>query len=431
MASTEIQIGLSTDWEQRLADIMELMRETSRLTNPQEMVAAYARRVRKMLPGERWISLSRRDIEPPKFRITRYSGWKEDINPWKQLDRLPVLEGGLLGELLYGGEPRLIDDLQVADDDPAATYLAGQRSVMAIPMLENGIAMNMVLSTRTEPGAYDRQQFPEIVWTSILFGRSTRNLVLAEQVKEAYDMVDRELQVVGDIRRSLLPEELPEIPTLKLAAHYQTSQRAGGDYYDFFPLPDGRWGIMVADVSGHGTPAAVVMAVTHSIAHLFPGRRAPPADMLNFVSRHLTRRYTGSVGAFVTAFYGIYNPATGELAYSSAGHNPPRVKHCSTGQITALDDASDYPLGVSSDVVYQNATTTLRRGDQVVFYTDGITEATDAAGRMFGVKRLDAVLAQCRDDATEIIDAILKAVDDFTAGQPASDDRTLVVAKVV
>ena len=127
--------------------------------------------------------------------------------------------------------------------------------------------------------------------------------MLAEQVRDAYNLVDRELQIVGDIQRSLLPAVLPDIPTMKLAAHYQTSHRAGGDYYDFFPLPDGRWGILIADVSGHGTPAAVMMAVTHSIAHLYPGTSAPPSEMLNFVSQHLSRRYTQGVGAFVTAFY--------------------------------------------------------------------------------------------------------------------------------
>ncbi len=109
---------------------------------------------------------------------------------------------------------------------------------------------------------------------SNLFGRATHNLVLSDQLKVAYEAVDYEMKVVADIQRSLLPMQMPSIPTLSLAAHYQTSHRAGGDYYDFFPLPDGKWGILIADVSGHGTPAAVLMAVTHSLAHTLPR----PAD---------------------------------------------------------------------------------------------------------------------------------------------------------
>lgn len=422
--------GGAADWERRLSDIMRMMRETSEQTDPQAMVAAYSRHVRSMVPVDAFVSMSRRDLDPPKYRITRYSGWTEKINPWQQKDRLPILEGGLLGKLLYDGEPTIIDELKLPPDDPAAEYLAGQRSLMAVPHLEGGKTVNMFVSARTTPGAFDRERFPDMVWTSILFGRSTHNLVLAEQVRAAYNLVDRELQVVGDIQRSLLPAQLPEVPGLKLAAHYQTSQRAGGDYYDFFPLKDGRWGIMIADVSGHGTPAAVMMAVTHSIAHMFPGASAPPSEMLNFVGRHLANRYTNHVGAFVTAFYGIYDPRTRELEYSSAGHNPPRLKRCGGGPISVLDGAASFPLGIAADVSYENATIGLHSGDQIIFYTDGITEATDPWDQQFGVARLDAAIAPCRDDPKEVIAALLDSLSAFTAGQPITDDRTLVAAMV-
>ena len=115
---------------------------------------------------------------------------------------------------------------------------------------------------------------------SSLFGRATHNLVLRNELKQTYDIVERELKVVADIQRSLLPQVLPKIPNLELAAYYRTSRWAGGDYYDFFPLPDGRWGILVADVSGHGTPAAVMMAICHSLAHSLPGPADPPSAML-------------------------------------------------------------------------------------------------------------------------------------------------------
>src|SRR5205085_8839936 len=140
-----------------------------------------------------------------------------------------------------------------------------------------------------------------------LFGRATHSLVLADQVKRAYDRLDRELQTVADIQRSLLPTTLPAIPTLDLATDYQTSTRAGGDYYDFFPLPDGQWGILIADVSGHGTPAAVIMAITHSIAHTSTDPKTPPSRLLAFVNDRLAAGYTEN-GNFITAFYGIYDP---------------------------------------------------------------------------------------------------------------------------
>jgi sigma-B regulation protein RsbU (phosphoserine phosphatase) len=421
----------NTPWERRLADIMEMMRQTSRHTEPQAMVAEYGRHIRKLMPLDGFVSLSRRTTQPPSFHVTRFSGWNEQINPWKQKDQLPLLSGGILSELLYAGEPRIIDDLQVEADDPAYEYLAGQRSLMAVPQLDRGECLNMIISLRRQPHGFDKEQFPEIVWTSILFGRSTHNLVLAEQVREAYDIVDRELEAVGNIQRALLPAQLPDIPTLKLAAHYQTSQRAGGDYYDFFPLPDGRFGILIADVSGHGTPAAVMMAVTHSIAHMYPGTSSAPSDMLNFVGRHLVRRYTQNVESFVTAFYSIYDPRTRELWYSSAGHNPPRLKRCKGGEIVGLDRASDFPLGILPDVAYQDERVQLEPGDQLVFYTDGIVETTDTSGEQFGVARLDTIVSQCQSDPHQIVSTLLTAVDQFAAGVAATDDRTVVAGRVL
>ena len=184
----------------------------SRQTDPQAMVRAYGARIRQFMPVDRSVALSRRDLEPPRYRITRSSLWKDEINPWKEKDRLPLLEGGLLGELIYGDEPRIIDDLVVDPDDPAAEYLAGQRSLMAIPNYDRGVALNMTVLMRSEPGAFDREQLPEWVWMSNLFGRATHNLVLSEELKRAYALVERELKVVADIQRSLLPKVLPDDP---------------------------------------------------------------------------------------------------------------------------------------------------------------------------------------------------------------------------
>jgi sigma-B regulation protein RsbU (phosphoserine phosphatase) len=418
------------DWQNRLAFIVETMRDMSRQTDPQAMVRAYGSRMRQFMQTDRMVSLSRRDLEPPKYRITRSSLWKEEINPWQHKDRLPVLQGGLLGELIYGDEPRIIDDIQIAPDDPAAEYFSGMRSLMAVPNYDQGMALNMVVLMRKEPAAFEREQFPEWVWMSNLFGRATHNLVLSEEVKKAYEAVDYELKVVADIQRSLLPVELPRIPNMDLAAHYQTSRRAGGDYYDFFPLPNDQWGILIADVSGHGTPAAVLMAITHSIAHSYPGPPTPPGQMLNYVNYHLASRYSRQSDTFVTAFYGIFDPPKRSLIYACAGHNPPRRKRCAGGGISSLEGVQGIPLGISLEQKYRDRTELLQPGDQVIFYTDGITEATNPAGEMFGLQRLDAVLQDCREDASDLLGAVLGAVEGFTQGRPPADDRTLLVAKI-
>jgi phosphoserine phosphatase RsbU/P len=423
---------LEGDWPERLAFIADMMRDLSMQTNAQDMVRSYGTRVRRLIPAARWLSVSRRGLGPPHYRITRSSTWTEQIDPWNQKDRLPLLQGGLLGELLYGDEPRLIDDIAplLADDDPAFEYLAGFRSLMAIPHYDQGVAVNMVIMLQPEAGGFDPEKFPEWCWVSSLFGRVTHNLHLRDELKQAYEIVERELQVVADIQRSLLPQSLPKVPTLELASYYRTSRWAGGDYYDFFPLPEGRWGILIADVSGHGTPAAVMMAITHSLAHSLPGPADPPAALFAHVNQQLSRHYTAANEIFVTAFYGVYDPARRLLTYSSAGHNPPRIKSCAGGHVRSLEEVGGPPLGLFDDLEYEQTTLALKPGDVLAFYTDGITEAMDARNVQFGVHRLDEILSRCGLDAAEIIREVIGSVDEFTGGHPPEDDRTLLVAKV-
>jgi len=419
-------------WQARLAQIMETMRELSNQTDPQMMVREYYERMREVNPHiDRRLAMSRRGLEYPQFRITRYSEWGDDINPWKEPDRLPLLSGGILADLIYADAPRIINNLEVASDDPGAEYLSDQRSLQAIPLMDQGKSLNMSLHTRRVPDGFSYEHLPEAVWLANLFGRATNNLVLAGQLKAAYEEIDRELRAVARIQRSLLPTHLPDVSKLKLASHYQTARRAGGDYYDFFPLTKGKWGLMIADVSGHGTPAAVMMAVLHSIAHTYPGPPASTVEMLNYVNHKLCEHYVGETGTFVTAFYGIFDPESLQLQYSSAGHNPPRVRSSSDRVIRALDQAQTLPLGVTTGFNASMATASLQHGDQLVLYTDGIIEASGPSKELFGLERLDAELSCCSTEPGEMIESIIKAVEAHTQSAPPTDDRTLVVGKVV
>lgn len=417
-------------WRKRLAQIVELVRDMSLHTDPQEMVRSYGEKVRVLLPVDGRLSLSRRGLANPKFRVTRSSTWKDEVNPWKEKDRLPLLHGGLLAKMIYNDEAKIIDDLGVPPDDPAASYLAGYRSLMAIPMFDQGVALNMVILLRKERSAFPHDELPEFVWLSNLFGRATGSLVMSEELQRVNKDLDREMKAVGDIQRSLLPARLPKIPTLDIATHYHPSRRAGGDYYDFFPLCEGQWGIFIADVSGHGTPAAVLMAVTHCIAHTHPGPAQPPAQILDYLNRHLATLYTSQNESFVTAFYGVYDPARRTLTYACAGHNPPRVKRCQDGTLLALDQAGGLPLGITPETRYEQTARQLQPGDQIIFYTDGITEAANPEGKLFGTDRLDRALENCSLQASALLESVLRDVAEFGQGHPADDDQTLIVARV-
>ncbi|MEC9373875.1 MAG: PP2C family protein-serine/threonine phosphatase [Planctomycetota bacterium] len=419
-----------TDWRERLQSIVETMREMSQHSDPQAMVRDYGKRMDAMYRRDGFLALSRRGLESPWYRITRSSRWTEEINPWQQKDRLPLLNEGFLGELLYAQTPTIVGDLRIPESDPGREYLEGMRSLVTLPVWDEGEVRNMTVLTRAEPNAFSPEDLPEMVWMAALFGRAAQNLVLRQDLQRAYDAVDRELQAVADIQRSLLPPHLPQIKTMDVAAHYQTARHAGGDYYDFFPLPDGRWGMLIADVSGHGVPAAVLMAITHSLAHTTCAGMGGPAKMLAYLNKQLHDLYTSENGLFVTAFCAAYDPESRSLTYASAGHNPPRVKRCSDGSVFSLSEARSYPLGILPDSAHDEATLTLTPGDQIIFYTDGVTEAMSPSREMFGVSRLDEVLENCSISARGLIDATLEALDRFTGHQPAEDDRTILVARI-
>jgi len=418
------------DWRTTLDHITATMREMSLQDDPQAMVRAYGEQMRQYQLTDGFVSLSRRGLPFPQYRITRSSRWTNEIDPWKEPERLPILTGGLMGELIYGDVPRVLDDIRVADDDPGRAYFEGHRSLVAIPHYDKGVGQNMVLMFRNEPHAFPPDQVLDWVWISSLFGRATQNLVLSAELKRTYALVERELEIVAGIQRSLLPKKVPAIPTLNIATFYETSKWAGGDYYDFFRLPEGKWGILIADVSGHGTPAAVLMAVTHSLAHGHVGPHNPPSVLLEQVNRQLANLYTTDNEAFVTAFYGLYDPATRLLTYSSAGHNPPRLMRCDQGFIESIDGARSLPLGLFAEEAYENATLDLHPGDQITFYTDGITEAAAADGTMFGMGRLDAILSRCGGNAQDLVNDVVAEVRAFSEGISPADDQTLIAVVV-
>jgi len=421
-------------WQEELAIIDRTMKAISGVTDPQELVAVYWGGIGELVPGDDYVSLSRRNVEPPFYLITRSSRFTEHHNPWTHRELLPRLSGGILGEIVYANQPIIIDDLsaRLKEDDPAWFYLQGFDSLIALPQYDCGEGLNVTVMLMPPGMEMDRAIIPTMHWHAGLFGRGTTNLVLRNQLASALATLDRELQVVGNIQRSLLPQKLPAIPGFELAADYVTSAQAGGDYYDFFPLDDGAWGVFIADVSGHGTPAAVLMAITHALAHSQPGSHTPPDQLLNYLNRQLARSYTRG-GNFVTAFYAVLDPSSRTLTYARAGHNPPRLVR--GDRVMSLDETGALPLGIFEDQTYHESTVPLESGDLLLLYTDGITEAKaplkgNSTHELFGVERLDSLLVDCAaNEAQCCIDRVRKEVAAFCENQPPTDDQTLIAIR--
>jgi sigma-B regulation protein RsbU (phosphoserine phosphatase) len=247
--------------------------------------------------------------------------------------------------------------------------------------------------------------------------------------------LDRERQAVGEIQRSLLPASLPELPGFEMAPYYQPSEHASGDYYDVVPLIDDQWGFIMADVSGHGTPAAVIMTVMRTLIHaeLPTNRDKSAAEFLERVNKVMCETYLRE-GRFVTVWAAVLNPVSRRLTYASAGHNPPRLLRA--GNVLALEVVGGLPLGIDPVATYEDAGITLEPEDLLVIYTDGITEAMrrgiDDDLELFGTERLDQVLSGYNSDrACDCTDLVRKAIAAFTNDATPTDDRTMLILRAI
>jgi len=252
-----------------------------------------------------------------------------------------------------------------------------------------------------------------------------------EQIAEAYRLLDAEFEIIGAIQRALLPREIPKVPGLEIATHYETCQRAGGDYYDFFPLRSGRLGILIADVSGHGSPAAVLMAITHTIAHILheEALEIAPHEVVARLNYSLARHYQHQ-GDFVTAIYGVYDPADRTFLFSSAGHNPPAIHEAKDNGTRFLPKQCGIPLGILEAARFESTEISLCAGDTLLLYTDGITEAMNENKHLFG----DARMAKCIGIGAPACDQVTQLLDEvraFTKEEPLNDDRTVVLLRGV
>jgi sigma-B regulation protein RsbU (phosphoserine phosphatase) len=243
-----------------------------------------------------------------------------------------------------------------------------------------------------------------------------------------------ELAIAAEIQQSFLPDSISQIEGFDIAAKSVMAKEVGGDFFDVIPfevipLKKGIQGIVIADVSGKGIPAALFMALSRIVVRVnavwYMNRPAMAIRNANTIIATDSR-----AGMFVTLFYGILEAESHTLTYVNAGHNPPIICHDEDEHITELA-ATGIAVGAISDAEYTEQTVRLNTGDVVVLYTDGISEAENAQEEMFGEERLHEVIRVSRKlPAQEIIASILDAVRSFCQGNPQSDDITLMVIRV-
>jgi sigma-B regulation protein RsbU (phosphoserine phosphatase) len=250
----------------------------------------------------------------------------------------------------------------------------------------------------------------------------TRELDEAAARRQANASASRELEHAQRIQQALLPSPLPEIDGCEMAAMWRPAAAFGGDCYDMLSFSKTRLGLSIADVAGKGLPAALLMANLQASVRAFGTDDARPETVTRQVNRALCRHTP--VDRFVTFFYATIDTATGNLAWSNAGHNPP-ILVGADGSVQRLT-AGGMVLGILEDTAYSHAEVRLQAGDRLVLFTDGISEAGSHEGREFGDDRLVELAVANRDrSAPDLLSAIFREVSAFTAGV-FSDDATMI-----
>ncbi len=279
---------------------------------------------------------------------------------------------------------------------------------------------------------------PMVIANSVgvaIFALIVRNLMNERKTAAEKDRYRRELErqtyemeIAGGIQRSFLPESPPEIEGIELAAVNLPAKEVGGDFYDFIPIPADKWGLVIADVSGKGVPAALFMALSRTLVRANVAGNITPSEAIRKTGNLIAEDDRSSM--FVTLFYGVLDPKKRTLTYVNAGHNPPLMLRRGSGDIILLE-AKGIALGVMPNIELEEKEISLQRGDIVVLYTDGVTEAINDKEEQFGEQRLIRVIEEDRSlPAQELITRIQQGVTEFSQGQPQFDDITLMTLKV-
>jgi phosphoserine phosphatase RsbU/P len=372
------------------------------------------------------------DGEYQLIQLRREGEFAADSDPWLQ-EQFPLYRGGLVATIIKKKWPHIINNVDWATDPHFHTILAGYRSVMAIPFDGDRLPMTWTFLLKQGPANFTALELEQAVLRTVMVGSLLESQTLAQELFRANERIDKDVQQVADLQRLLLPDPLPEISGLEIAVSYDPSGRAGGDLYDFFPLVEeagarGRWCVFIGDASGHGSAAAVVMAMVQTILHAHPSDVTEPADLLMHANRQLCRK---KIGGFVTAFLGIYEPDARRLVYASAGHPPPLVKTAADGKVAQLDAVAGFPLGIDSTGSFKSATVQLHLGDTLLLYTDGITEARGADHSMFEFERLEMEFRECDGRPEGLIKYLRELVIAHQGGKRPVDDQTMAAARIV
>lgn len=377
--------------------------------------------------------------EAQTFRSVQAYGFPEDVQPVLEKEAFAPGEFPLLDSVRERSqtaigllEPSIPEDwldteLALSEEDTYYFIQSGKRLLIGFPLMIKGDLYGVMLVEETSEAFRFRQKRIEIITgiaQQVAFSIQNEHL---QREMVARERLEHEIQLARQIQQTFLPERLPEYPDWELAALWKTARQVGGDFYDVIELPDKQLGLFIADVSDKGIPAALFMALTRTLVRAAVSETSSPAEALQRVNNLIIPDNQQEM--FVTAVYAVLSLKTGELTYANAGHNPPLWMRNQRGEIESLT-RTGMALGVVEGTLIEERTIQLEPGDNLLLYTDGLTEAFSPQEELFGVERLHQLIqANLTLSAHELLGTIEAAVNTYMGSLLPDDDLTMLAVR--
>ncbi|HEX6385756.1 MAG TPA: SpoIIE family protein phosphatase [Anaerolineae bacterium] len=413
------------------AALLELSNQLLARSDLTDLMAYLVEEVQRLLQVDACAVLLVRSEDPNTLRFRAATGWRSD--PVANQYCVPADARSGSGQVMRTQQPLILEDLR--QDEPAAWVdewlkAEGFESAAIVPLVADGRSIGSLVINVRQPRRFDES---EIRFLQLMANQAALAIEKArlhhEEIKR--HRMEEELAVGRQIQVSMLPPGVPVVPGWQFSAVYEPAKQVGGDFYDFFELPGepGRLGLVIADVSGKGVPAALFMALSRTIIRNNALRGRSPADTLIWANRFIQE--DSQTDMFLTAFYAALHTNSGRLTFANAGHNRPLWWRATLGEFEELV-ASGIVLGVLDDVELEERESEIAPGDVLIFYTDGVTESMNRSYEEFGVARLKAVVSDALEPkpnpaAQAVLNAVLDAVKSFTGDALQYDDFTLFV----
>jgi len=397
----------------------EIARELSSILNLDELLSRVAELLRRLIDYQMF-SILLLDSSGEKLQHRFSLRFHENIH----LKREVPLGRGLVGYAAESKQAVLVPDVS---KDPR--YVEGNpetRSELAVPLIYKDKVIGVLDLEHTRRGFFTDEHRRTMMTLAAQVAIAIENARLYEEIARQERRLERDLALARELQMRLLPQTLPKLANLELAAKFVPARAIGGDLYDFIPYSLSRLGIVIGDVSGKGAPAAIYAALVSGILRSHAPIEPGPAEMLRAVNLSLAERRIEA--QFVSLIYALWDDEHRTLLVSNSGL--PRPIHVHSGKNHVIE-ATGLPLGLFDDANYDEFRFKMKPGDMFVFFSDGILDARNRNGELFGRGRVEKLVEECGGRSADcVVDILFQAVAEHSAGVETFDDQTVVAIKV-